>query len=191
VNSLFKGRNLINILLLSLGFMVLFFGMIIFMFIPLGKAYKEEYKLYTVEMRLLRDAQAHHDEVMETLKNLQAKNRAIITGYEKSFDPVAFDKLYSRFFSKLTLTQLKELEKNDIFQIYEVNASSHINSPVDFYEFLFAINKSDNIIKVEFPISFVAQDERIHASFRMKVYGANFADFVPPPESDINETFGE
>jgi hypothetical protein len=48
--------------------------------------------------------------------------------------------------------------------------TSQINSPKSFYDFLDAVNKSDWIISVNFPISFKREAEMIRSSFTMKVY---------------------
>lgn len=177
MDTIFKGRHLINILLLSISFIVLFFAIILFLFIPAGKAYKQEHETYVHQKQILNEAQNRHDDTLHELKSLQTKYRTIIRGYEKAFDPQEFDEVYSRYFTKLTLKEIKKLENESIFEVYEVRTTSKINSPTIFYDFLTAINKSDNIIRVEFPIEFVAHDGVIDASFRMQVYGANFHNY--------------
>ena len=58
------------------------------------------------------------------------------------------------------------------FSIYDVKTSSEINSPKTFYDFLDALNKSDWIVQVNFPIHFKRDGELIKSSFTMKVYSA-------------------
>lgn len=179
MNNLFRGRSLINILLLSLGFTVLFFLIIIVLFIPTGKSYKKVHKAYVKEMIKLDDKQMIHDETKDKLQNLQSKNRSYIMAYENKFNAQSFNTLYSKYFVKLTLTQQQKLQNEDIFDVYEVNTTSNLHSPTDFYEFLTAVKKSENIIRVEFPINFIAKNNMLYASFRMKVYGANFDNYKP------------
>ncbi len=178
MTNLMRGQNLINILLLSLGFILLFFAFVVIFFIPAGKAYKKEHKVYMQKMYLLDQSQEAHDQTLDNLKELQAKNRAIITAYGNLFDPQAFDRQYSRYFKRLKLTAMKKGNKEDIFDTYAVTTTSDIRTPLDFYEFLKAVNKSENIISIEFPINFKADGNVIQATFHMKVYSATFSDNI-------------
>ena len=174
MNSVMRGRNLINILLLSLGFIVLFFAFVAIFLIPTGKEYKVDHKKYMKAVYERNRAQDFHDDTMQNLKDLQTKNRNIILAYSNAFDPDAFARQYSRYFKRLKLTSVEGKKKEDIFDIYEVKATSDLHSPTDFYEFLDAVNKSENIISIEFPIHFVADGSVIHSSFRLKVFNADF-----------------
>lgn len=174
MNNVMRGRNLINILLLSLGFIILFFTFVAIFLIPTGKEYKKDHKNYLKAVYERDRAQDFHDETMQNLKDLQTKNRSIIVAYGNLFDPDAFARQYSRYFKRLKLTTVDAKEQEEIFDIYEVKATSDIHSPTDFYEFLDAVNKSENIISVEFPINFVADGPVIHSSFRLKVFRADF-----------------
>jgi len=174
MNSLMRGRNLINILLLSLGFIILFFAFVAIFLIPTGKEYKKDHKNYMKAIYERDRAQDFHDDTMQNLKDLQTKNRAIILAYSNLFDPDAFARQYSRYFKRLKLTSVDAKEKDNIFDIYEVKATSDIKSPTDFYDFLNAVNKSENIISVEFPINFISDGPVIHSSFRLKVFSADF-----------------
>jgi len=189
MNSLMRGRNLINILLLSLGFIVLFFAFVAIFLIPTGKMYKKDHKSYMKATYERDRAQDFHDETMLNLKDLQTKNRAIILAYGNLFDSDAFARQYGRYFKRLKLTSVDTKEKEDIFDVYEVKATSDINSPTDFYDFLDAVNKSENIISIEFPINFVADGPVIHSSFRLKVFNADFDN--QKQSIDENTTTGD
>lgn len=178
MNSVMRGRNLINILLLSLGFMIIFFAFVAIFLIPTGKQYKKDHKIYMEAIYERNKAQGYHDETMMNLKDLQQKNRSIIVAYSNMFDPDAFAKQYRRYFKQLKLTSVDAKERDEIFDIYEVKATSDIHSPTDFYDFLEAVNKSENVISIEFPIRFVAEKSVIHASFRLKVFNADFDNKV-------------
>jgi hypothetical protein len=180
-----RGRNLINILLLSLGFMLTFFAFVAIFLIPAGKQYKRDHKVYMKATYERDRAQDHHDETMMNLKDLQAKNRSIIVAYSTMFDPDVFARRYKPYFKQLKLTSVDAKEQEDIFDIYEVKASSDIKSPTDFYEFLEAVNKSENIISVEFPIRFISEGSTIRASFRLKVFSADFDDKVEMHDENI------
>ena len=166
-------RHQIYILLLSV---FLFLFVLIFSFsllIPEGK----NYRIKRVELK--KAQQEHdkyknfHDETLDTLKNLQSKNRTIITAFDRPFSPKRFEKQYKSHFSSLRITKINRVADEEGFSVYEVNTTSHIASPTNFYDFLDALNKGDWIIGVNFPIKFIRDSEMIRSSFTMKVYENN------------------
>ena len=70
----------------------------------------------------------------------------------------------------MKVAQKIRVKDEDNFNVYEVNTTSQINSPKSFYDFLDAVNKSDWIIAINFPIVFKREDDKIRSSFTMKVY---------------------
>jgi len=161
-----------NIYLLIVSIFLLIF-VLLFSFlvlIPEGKEYREKRATLIKEQRSLREYQNFHDETLEFLKELQSENRAIITAFDKSFNSVKFEKQYKSYFSSLSVSKIPQITKEDEFSVYEVNTTSQISSPKSFYEFLDAINKSDWIVGVNFPIEFIREGELIKSSFSIKVY---------------------
>ena len=161
-------------LLSTLTFLLVF--VLIFSFallIPEGKEYRKNRVEFKKESLELRRYQNFHNEVQERLKELQRENRNIITAFDATFDPYRFQKQHRDYFSALTLSALSKVSDDDEFIAYEVNTTSEISSPKSFYEFLDAVNKSDWIISVEFPINFKRDAEMIKSSFTMKVYYAD------------------
>lgn len=164
-----------HIYLLSLLIFFLIF-VLIFSFavlIPEGKEYRKNRTEFKKESKELRRYQNFHNEVEDRLKELQSDNRNIITAFDATFDPYRFQKQHRNYFSALTLSELSKVSDDDEFIAYEVNTTSEISSPKSFYEFLDAVNKSDWIISVEFPINFKRDSEMIKSSFTMKVFCAD------------------
>jgi len=141
--------------------------------IPSGK----EYRIKRLELKKtakeLREYENFHDETLDTLKNLQSNNRSIITAFDATFNPQRFEKQHKEFFSSLSIAAINFSHIDNEFAVYEVNTTSKISSPSSFYDFLDAINKSDWIIGVNFPILFKREGELIKSSFTMKVYCNN------------------
>jgi len=125
------------------------------------------------EMRSFNKYQTFHDQTLKTLKDLQSKNRNIITAFERPFSPDRFEKQYKVDFTSLKIAKIKRAKDEEGFSVYEVNTTSHISSPVNFYDFLDALNKGDWIIGVNFPIKFRREGDMIRSSFTMKVYANN------------------
>lgn len=166
-------RQYVYILLLSVS---LFLFVIIFSFgilIPKGKLYRESRLELLKENAELRKYQDFHDKTLKQLKELQSKNRHVITAFGTAFSPDRFEKQHKSFFSSLRVSKIARSEDEEGFATYEVNTTSQISSPKNFYNFLDALNKSNWIIGVNFPIDFKRDGEMIKSSFTMKVYTDN------------------
>lgn len=138
--------------------------------IPEGKEYRVKRAELKKELKELRKYQNFSDETYEVLKKLQNENRHIITAFDTIFDISRFEKQHKPYFTSLSILKVEQIAPVDGFGVYEVNTSSKISSPATFYDFLDAINKSDWIIDINFPIDFKREGELIKSSFTMKVY---------------------
>ncbi len=161
-----------NIYLLILSVFLLIF-VLIFSFgllIPEGKDYRNkrsQLKKEEIELRKYKDFQ---DNVQAKLTEIKAEKRHIITAFDAEFDTSRFQKQHEGHFNTLTISEKTKGETIEEFVTYEVNTTSQINSPKSFYDFLDAVNKSDWIVSVNFPIEFKRENEIIRSSFTMKVY---------------------
>lgn len=161
-----------NTYLLAVSLFLLIF-VLVFSFgvlIPEGKSYrikKTELKKESLELKQLSD---FHIEKEVILQKLQSDNLHAIKAFDTEFNADRFIKQHRSFFSSLTVSKSTTLEEEDGFSVYEVNTTSEISSPKSFYNFLEAVNKSDWIIAINFPINFKRDGEMIGSSFTMKVY---------------------
>lgn len=160
-----------NIYLISISLFLLIF-VLIFSFlvlIPKGKEYRKNRVELKKNSKELRKYQNFYDETEGKLKELQKKHRHIIVAFDSKFNPTRFQKQYKSYFSSLELSELKKSVRKEEFTTYEVNTTSQISSPKSFYNFLDAVNKSDWIIGVNFPIEFKRDGELIKSTFTMQV----------------------
>ena len=167
-----------NIYLLSLSTLLLII-VLVFSFavlIPNGKDYREQRAELRKENKELRKYQNFSDETLEFLQKLKADNRHIITAFDTAFNPDRFEKTHQAYFSSLSISKKVRLENEGEFSVYEVNTTSEINSPKTFYDFLDAVNKSDWIIGINFPIHFKRDGELIKSTFTMRVYSTQKED---------------
>ncbi len=170
-----------SIYLLSLSIFLLLF-VFIFSFtllIPEGKEYRNKRFNIQKDFRELSKHVNYRDEVLEKLIKLRSENKNIIRAFQRNFDTLKFQNIHKKYFISLKVASKKKQKNKKRFTIYEVNTTSKINSPQSFYEFLDAVNKSDWIIGVNFPIRFKRENDLIRSSFTMKVYGLG---------KDTNET---
>jgi len=163
-------RQMSYILALALIFLLFVLIFAFGVLIPEGKEYRSarmEAKKISYQVDVV---QAEYDRVYDSLKELKAKNRHIIGAYKTIFNPERFKKMYASHFESFALSELSMHSKDGEFAVYEVNTSTLIHSPQGFYDFLDAVNKSDNIIGVNFPIHFERDANLIKSSFTMHVY---------------------
>lgn len=165
-------RQSIYILVLSTVLLIIVLLFSFLVLIPNGKEYREQRVELKKEYRELRRYQNFNDDTFEILKKLQSDNRYIIRAFDTTFNSERFEKVYGTYFNSLVLSSKIKGEDEDEFVTYEVNTSSQINSPKSFYDFLDALNKSDWIIGINFPINFKRDGELIRSSFTMKVYAS-------------------
>ena len=156
--------------------LVLFIFVLIFSFsvlVPSGKEYRIKRVDVKKNYKELRKYRNFHDQTHGVLKDLQGKNVRIITAFDTTFSPQRFEKQNSGYFSDLSVKEIAFMGLQEEFAVYEVNTSSHINSPKSFYDFLDSVNKSNWIIAINFPIHFKRSKNIIESSFTMKVYCNN------------------
>ena len=168
-----------SIYLLSLSTFLLIFVLVFsfFVLIPEGKEYRKNRGQLNKGRVELRRYQEFNDVTLQKLKQLQADNGHTIVAFDTLFNPLKFKKLNREYFTSLELSKKESKEKEDGFLVYEVNTTSSISTPQNFYKFLDAINKSDWIVSVNFPINFKRDSEFISSSFTMKVYNSpNISD---------------
>jgi len=162
-----------NIYLLALSVFLLVF-VLVFAFavlIPKGKEYRWQKNELRKENADFQRYEDFKNDTYKILKKLQTQNRHVITAFKTEFNPKRFEKQNKAYFTSLSLTKKAYVGKEeDDFSVYEVNTTSHISSPKSFYDFLDSINKSDWIIKVNFPIRFKRDKDMITSSFTMRVY---------------------
>ncbi len=163
-------RQNIYLLILSVVLLVFVLLFAFFALIPEGKNYRME----RLEMKKHEANAAQynqwHDAVLEELRTLQSHNKHIIAAYDNTFDAERFVKMNSPYFESLQLHKITPKEDEDGFSVYEVNATSKIDSPSSFYAFLEGINKSDWIINVNFPIRFEREGNVIRSTFTLNIY---------------------
>ncbi len=164
------GRQGIYLLALSLILLIVSLLFAFVLLIPAGKEYRVKKMERDKFERTMTQYQMWYDETYNVLKDLQSKNKRIITAFDNGFDPDRFVKTNRHYFQSLQLSPVGEGSAEAPYRVYEVNATSRIGSPENFYDFLEGINKSDWIIGVNFPVHFKRDQELILSSFTMKVY---------------------
>jgi hypothetical protein len=166
-------RQSIYLLAISV-FLLIFVLLFSFMaLIPNGKEYRLKKSDLRKEQLKLRQLSDFAYDTSTTLQKLQTQHRHIITAFATPFTIHRFEKQHRNYFTSLSVSKMKKLDNEEDFSVYEVNTTSEITSPKNFYNFLEAVNKSNWIVGVNFPITFKRDGEIISSSFTMKVYENN------------------
>ncbi|MCX6075607.1 MAG: hypothetical protein NTW78_01825 [Campylobacterales bacterium] len=163
-------RQTIYLSVVSLLLFVFVFVFSFLVLIPEGKMYRIQKSELKKENLELEKYQEFNNETLDRLKKLQSDNAHIITAFKTPFNAEQFEKLNKIYFNSLSISEKIKVDNEEEFSVYEVNTTSKINSPKVFYDFLDAINKSEWIIAVNFPINFKKEADMIRSSFTMKVY---------------------
>ena len=138
--------------------------------IPKGKEYRKDRTLVLKEKADLKRYDEFYKQTLSLYNEKKTHNRYILEALKNDFDPKKFTKKYQKFFINLSLSKVQSTGKSTFYDIYEVNTTSKIKSPKNFYDFLDAVNKSPWLIEVTFPINFIKEGELIHSSFKMHIY---------------------
>ena len=163
-------KQIIYLLGLSIILLILVLLFSFLVLVPQGKEYRIKrsiVKKQNLELRQLKDFEF---DSQTKLKKLTSDNKHVIGAFKNKFDEKRFEKQYKKYFQSLKLSKRVKQKKQDTFNVYDVNTTSSINSPKNFYDFLDAVNKSDWIIKINFPIDFQRDSEAIKSSFTIQVY---------------------
>lgn len=138
--------------------------------IPMGKEYKKSRLTLKKERKDLRRYKDFYKKTLHLYNETKTKNRLAIEAFESTFDPRRFEEKFRKYFISFSIRKIQKATLQSWYEVYEVNTTSKITSPVNFYNFLDALNKSEWIIGVTFPIDFSKEGELIHSGFTMQVY---------------------
>ena len=153
--------------------MVICFGFIFVLIIPNIKEYRVKKSEYRNEFALFEKAQKRYKEKRGELSRLKSENLKILVNFTNSFSEEKFLKYCEKFFSNVSLKKTGSKNHKKNFILYELNVSSRLSTPTNFYNFLDSLNRYENIIETDFPIELKAKNNLISATFKIKVYELN------------------
>lgn len=179
-------RQTLYMLIIALLLLIIVLTFAFLLLIPKGKEYRMERIAMKKEQVIAKEYQQWHDEVFEQLQQMRSQNKRIIMAFDTPFDAKRFVQEHQNSFESLQLSHVGSRDVNEsIYSVYEVNATSKIDSPQTFYGFLERVNKSEWIVNVKFPINFEREGDLIRSSFSMEVYS------VSRSERNASKTSGD
>lgn len=163
--------DIVKLLVYILIFVVVCLVMIFAFIVPNIKEYREINLQNRSQTASVTKINQIYNTKNANLNEMKEKQRLVFKAFETKFDKVNFSSFAGKFFSDVRLAEVPPQEINEKFLRYELNVTTSLQTPSKFYHFIDALAKYDNIIKVDFPIHMRGQDDKIHTTFNIKVYG--------------------
>lgn len=166
--------DLMKLLLFLIIFLVVTFGLIFVLIIPNIKEHrllKAEHKRVLVHKTRVENLFLERE---AELSKLKAENVHIIKAFKHPFMQEEFIEYAKTFFTDVHLVQIAAGEYKQEFKEYELNVTSALKTPKNFYTFLEGLNRYSNIVQADFPIHLESNTkESITSTFKIKVYDLN------------------
>jgi len=166
----FKEIRIIRILVLILFYMILLFVLIFGMVIPAIKEYKKKNKSFYTTQNEYEEIKSKHEAIYSKLKSLQYKNRKIVETFEREWNEKDFLDKANEFFLKTELKLVDQNNSNKYFKVYELDATTQMSSPENFYRFMESLPLMPFAIQADFPLTFSSNGDLISGVFRIKVF---------------------
>ena len=165
--------DILKLLIYLLVFIVMTFFMILLVIVPNIREFKASKSLNNTAFVHKIRVQNVLDDRKKEYKALNSENRRVIISFMHKFSADNFIKYASQFFTRVSLIELDKKVHKKEFVEYELKVSSSLKSPTNFYLFLEGLNRYENIVQADFPISMESNNSMISAIFSIKVYDIN------------------
>lgn len=163
--------DIAKLLIYMLVFVVVCLVMIFAFIVPNIKEYREINLQNRSQTASVTKINQIYNTKNANLNDMKEKQRLVFKAFETKFDKANFSAFASKFFSEVRLAEVPPKDTNEKFLRYELEVTTSLQTPSKFYDFIDALAKYDNIIKVDFPINMRGQKDKIHTTFNIKVYG--------------------
>ena len=143
---------------------------IAFIIAPAIKKFKKsQQNFYEIKSEFI-SVKKHYNIELNKLNNLKKQNKTIILKLRRDFDIKNFKIFASQFMNIENIKKDKTtIYENDFLKtVYYINA--FIKSPKNFYDFVDALKKYKNVIKVYFPIDFKKEKDKIKITLKIEYY---------------------
>ena len=163
--------DVIKLLVYILIFIIVCLVMIFAFIVPNIKEYREIQYQNRIQTASVAKINQIYNSKNSLLNEIKEKDRMIFKAYDTKFSEDNFTKFASGYFSEVKLSQISQQASEEPFFRYELNVTSNVLTPTKFYNFIDALARYDNIIRVDFPIRMRQDNGKIHTTFNIKVYG--------------------
>ena len=165
--------DIMKLLIFLMVFIIVTFAFIFLLIIPNVKEHRilqAEYKRVLVHKTRVENLFLERE---TELSKLKAENAHVISAFKHPFTQEEFIRYTGKFFSQVSLTEITKSEYKKEFVEYELNVTSMLKTPTNFYNFLEGLNRYSSIVQADFPIHLESSKESISSTFKIKVYDLN------------------
>lgn len=176
MNSLDRSLEKIDIMKLLVFLMIFIVMTFAFVFLMIIPNVKEHRVLQAEHKRILIHKTRVENLFLEReaeLSKLKAENVHIIGAFKHAFTQEELLRYAEKFFTQVSLTEVTKTDYKKEFVEYELNVTSTLKTPTNFYNFLEGLNHYSSIVQADFPIHLESTKESISSSFKIKVYDLN------------------
>ena len=166
--------DMMKLLIFLTVFIVITFAFVFILIIPNIKEHRvlqAEYKRVLVHKTRVESLYFERE---AELSKLKAENVHIIGAFQHPFAQEEFLRYSNKFFTNGSLTEMSKNDYKKEFVEYELNVTSMLKTPTNFYNFLEGLNRYSSIVQADFPIHLESNSkESISSIFKIKVYDIN------------------
>ena len=165
--------DLMKLLLFLMVFIIITFTIVFTLIIPNVKEYRSLHADYNRVLLHKNRVEKLYFERESELSKLKAENKHAIEAFKHTFSQEEFIKYAQQFFSSVTLLEVRKGDFKKEFMEYELNVTSMLKTPANFYNFLEGLNNYSNVVQADFPIHLEANTQSISSTFKIKLYDLN------------------
>ncbi|MCF6172421.1 MAG: hypothetical protein L3J44_01315 [Campylobacteraceae bacterium] len=163
--------NIIKLLIFLSIFIIITMFLVLALILPNVKQYRSYKNQYNSALVHKTKVQNVLDARIKEIKKLRVDNAKVFNSFKHKFKKPEFVLFANKFFDKVALKEVKKSIHKKEFKIYELNVTSALKTPVNFYKFLNGLNHYQNMVQADFPINLKSNGQTIRATFKIKVFG--------------------
>lgn len=165
--------DLMKLLLFLMTFIIITFSFVFLLIIPNVKDHRvlqAEHKRVLVHKTRVENLFLERE---SELGKLKSENSHAMNAFKHPFTQEEFIQYAAKFFTQVSLVEITKSDYQKEFVEYELNVTSTLKTPKNFYNFLEGLNQYSNIVQADFPIHLEATQQDIASTFKLKVYDLN------------------
>jgi hypothetical protein len=176
LDVVFKKVNILKNIYWFIIFLAVAFSMFFSIITPTIKDYRVKNLDLKDSMENVIQHQKEHEQALKELTKLKDENKNIIISFQNKYSEANIIQALSSYFSDMKVINKKADHSDAEFIKYEFVINAVIDNPEKFYSLVESLNKSSNIVEIDFPIEFSTDSKGILNNFVIRVYDLKSKD---------------
>lgn len=165
-----NNNKTVRFMLFVLAFMAVVMLFVFLVVIPSIKTFKTKKAEYLYQQKHKKELALQKEKLETELRSIEKKYADALSAFKNDFDEKSFLSEAGKYFQNIKLIPKSDKKSESGLQIYAFKADFDARTPVQFYKFVDALQKMDNVVKINFPVILDAKNNTIHLQFNMSVY---------------------